>query len=131
MMTLLALLLLVGCSDNNLERNTALESDFSSLIAMVSGNSNSEIHISAFIDFEWDKAFLFSPYTPHEELEQKMGVRFNNPSGIDWREDIYLIVFLHDEIVVQYAELSREQADFSISEADYLTPSNDSIIIIR
>ena len=130
-MVIFSLLLLAGCTDSKIERNTKLESDFKSLISMVSDKSDSKININPFVDFEWDKAFLISPYTSQEEKEKKIGVSFNDPSNIYSRDDIYLLIFLHNEKIVQYAEINRQQSNISLGEVEYLTPSNDFVFVIR
>lgn len=120
----------MGCNGNEITRNTELESDIKSLISLVSDNSDSEINIKDFINFDWDKAFLIEPYTSEEEIEKQIGVYFKDNSNIGSRDDIYLLIFLKDNNVVQYAEIARQQCDFSIKE-EYLTPSNDLLNVIR
>lgn len=121
----------MGCNGNEITRNTELESDIKSLISLVSDNSDSEINIKDFINFDWDKAFLIEPYTSEEEIEKQIGVYFKDNSNIGSSDDIYLLIFLKDNNVVQYAELSRQQCDFSIKEEEYLTPSTDLLYVIR
>ncbi|WP_234396931.1 hypothetical protein [Bacillus massiliglaciei] len=122
---ILSLLLLVGCAQHNKE----LEKSFSSIVEEKSKN---EIDVKSITNFDWEKAYLFTPYTPQESINEQLGVDFHDRSSIDYRDDIYLLVFLHDDKVVQYAEMDRQQtADFSIGEKEYLTPSNASICIER
>lgn len=125
---ILTLVLLVGCSQNSVQRNTELEESISSI---VEDKNKSEINIESLADFEWDKAFLFTPYTTQEGINEQLGVDFKDPSHINIRDDIYLLIFLNDDKVVQYAEINRQQSDFSISKKEHLTPSNASISIER
>lgn len=125
---ILSLLLLVACSQNSVQHNTELEESISSIVV---DENKSEINIKSLADFDWDKAFLFTPYTTQEGINEQLGVDFKDPSNMDSRDDIYLLVFLNDGKVVQYAEINRQQSDFSISEKEYLTPSNASINIER
>ncbi|MDF1999066.1 hypothetical protein [Peribacillus frigoritolerans] len=81
--------------------------------------------------FDWEKAFIFTPYSTQEGIEEQLGVNFNDPSDIDWRDDIYLLVYLNDDKVVQYIEVDRQGADFTIGEKKHLTPSDDLITIER
>ncbi|WP_148361125.1 hypothetical protein [Bacillus timonensis] len=60
-----------------------------------------------------------------------MGIDFKDPSNIDFRDDIYLMVFVNDDQVIQYVEVERQGADFTIGEKKYLTPSDDVIQINR
>lgn len=123
-----SLLFLVGCNQSSVQHNTELEESFNSI---VEDKNNSEVSIKTLAKFNWDKAILFEPYTTQDEINELLGVDFKDPSNIDMRDDIYLLVFLSDSKVVQYAEINRQQSDFSIEENEYLTPSNDLIIIER
>lgn len=127
---ILSLLLLVGCNQNNVQHNTKLEE---AIFSVVEDKNNNEIDINSLTNFDWDKAFLFAPYTPQESINEQLGVDFKDPSNIDFRDDIYLLVFLNDDTVVQYAEINRnhQRSDFSVDEKGYLTPSNASITIQR
>jgi hypothetical protein len=128
MISFLLILLLVGCNQNRVQHNKDLEE---SIYTIVIDENNSEITIKPLTDFKWDKAFIFEPYTPQEHIEEQLGVDFKDPSNISSRDDIYLLVFLHDEKVIQYAEINRQKSDFSIGGSDYITPSKDLIKIER
>lgn len=108
--------------------NTDLEKSISDI---VKDKDSNEIPLDSLADFDWEKAFLFMPYSPQEHIEEQLGVSFNDPSSIDFRDDIYLLVFKNDGEVVQYAEVERQGADFSIGEEEYLTPAEDVITIER
>lgn len=123
-----SLLFLVGCNQSSVQHNTELEE---SIYSIVEDKSNSEVSIKSLANFNWDKAILFAPYTSQEGINEQLGVDFKDPSNIDMRDDIYLLVFLNDSKVVQYAEINRQQSNFSIGEKEYLTPSNDLISIER
>ena len=129
--TLLSLLLLIGCNDSDIKRNTEIEKRLHSSIIMVSDNSTSKTYLNTFDNFEWDKAFLVQPYTTQAEIEKQVGVEFNDPSNIDSRDDIYLLVFVKDGKAVQYAEIERLHTTFSLGDQVYLEPSNDVIYIER
>jgi hypothetical protein len=118
--------MLVGCSQ--VKHNTELEKSIQSIIK---DKSKSEININSLADFDWDKAFLIMPYSNQESIKDQLGVEFQDPSNMESRDDIFLLVFLNGDDVVQYAELNREQSDFSIGEKEYLTPSDAWISIRR
>ncbi len=128
---LLSLLLIAGCSDSNIKRNTELEKNLHSSIIMVSDNSESHLYLSTFVEFEWDKAFLFEPYTTQADLEKQLGVKFTDPSNIGSRDDIYLLVFVNEGKAVQYAVIERLHTTFSLGDQAYLEPSNDILYIER
>ena len=93
-----SLLLLVGCSQSNVQQNTELEESIHSILE---DKSLTEININALTNFDWNKAFLFAPYTTQEGIEEQLGIDFKDPSKIDIRDDIYLLVFLNDKREVQ------------------------------
>lgn len=123
-----SLYLLVGCSDSSIQQNKKLEE---SIHTVVENKSKSEIDIASLAKFTWDKAFIFPPYTTQESIDKQLDVHFKDPSNIDKRDDIYLLVFLNKGKVVQYAEIKRQNSDFSVGEKKFLTPSSASIKIER
>ncbi|WP_456276412.1 hypothetical protein [Bacillus sp. AK128] len=125
LVVILALLIFVGCSQSSVQRNTELEDSINSFFE---DEHNSELAINDLTNFNWDKAIFITPYTPQEDMNKKLGVDFKDPSDIASRDDIYLLVFLYENSVVQYAEIQRQRSDFSVAE---LTPSNDVLKIIR
>jgi hypothetical protein len=125
---ILIMLVLAGCNHIEVQHNKDLEK---AIYSIVEDKDNSGISIKPVADFRWDHAFLFEPYTPQEQMEEAMGAEFEDPSNMRSRDDIYLLVFLHEENVVQYAEIDRQNSDFSIGENDRLTPSDDLIEIER
>ncbi|WP_416730086.1 hypothetical protein [Fictibacillus sp. JL2B1089] len=123
---ILTFLLLTGCS--RVTHNPDLENSIQSI---VKDKNKSQINIDSLANFEWDKGYLFPPYTAEESMEKQMGVNIKDRSNIYSRDDIYLLVFLHNEKVVQYAEVTRNQSDFSIVDTEYITPSKALIKINR
>ncbi|MCO7126030.1 hypothetical protein NIE88_09605 [Sporolactobacillus shoreicorticis] len=124
-------ILLIACSDT--QHNTQLEKNVSSL-----AEHRNNIDIKSYTHFKWDRAYLFKPYTSQENINKELGFKFKDPSDIDFRDDIYLLVFVKDKKVIQYAELpcfkSKHSIDYSISYAYgkmYLTPDRAKIYITR
>ncbi|OZI12106.1 hypothetical protein CEW92_08500 [Bacillaceae bacterium SAS-127] len=110
------------------ERNKELEQ---SVLAAMKKESVEEIDLNQFTDFDWEQAYLFSPYTPQEDISGQLGINYKDPSRIDMRDDINLLVFLNKNKVVQYAEISREYGDLLITTDDGLSPSNATLTIKR
>ena len=123
---LLICISLIACSQQD-ERDTDLEA---AMYSVVKDDNNTKIPLSELTAFSWDKAFLFTSYTPSENIEKKLGTKFKDKSNIEMREDIYLLVFLEEGEVVKYAELDRQGLSFSVKKGP-LTPLNDAIIIER
>jgi hypothetical protein len=124
---------LVGCG-TDVPHNAEVKNAVASIEKDLSRHEEKEIHLNALTDFDWDKAFLFSPYTPQESIDETLGVAFKDPSGIDYRDDIFLLVFMKDDQVVQYAKLDCQQIsdyviEFSTGGKEYVTPTNDALFI--
>lgn len=119
---------IVGCGSRDVLHNQDFEKSFDS---KVEDQNNRNIELRSLTDFKWDKAYLFEPYTPQGHIEEQLGGEFEDPSNIRSRDDIYLIVFLNEDKVIQYAELNRQNADFTIGEKEYLSPSDDVMKIVR
>lgn len=125
------LTILTAC--NGTQHNTQLEKKLSSL-----AEHNNSIDINSYTQFKWGRAFLFEPYTTQENINKELGFKFKDPSDIIGRDDIYLLVFVKDKQVIQYAELpsfkSKQSIDYSISNAYgrmYLTPDSAIIYVTR
>lgn len=110
------------------QHNTKLED---SIFSIVEDKNKNEINIKPLADFDWDKAFLFEPYTTQGSIDKQLGIHFKDPSNMDMRDDIYLMIFLNEGKVIQYAEIKRQYADFFIGSKEYLTPSDATIKIKR
>ncbi|QQZ09989.1 hypothetical protein [Heyndrickxia vini] len=125
MILLCSLILLAGCS--SVKHNKKAES---SIAQVIKKGKSHEIDLNSLTDFTWDKAFIFPPYTVQESINKQLGTKFKDPSNIDKRDDIYLLVFLQKGKVVQYAEINRQHVDFSLNN-EYLTPEDAIVKILR
>ena len=119
---LILVTILIGCN-NNLEINEGhVESRINPF--MLNDDQN-KVDINALTDFSWEKAYIFTPYTPKEHMTEKLGFNWKNSIGIDYRDDINLIVFVKDKTVVKYIELPRKYGDFDFEDIENeITPEN-------
>jgi hypothetical protein len=64
---------------------------------------------------EWDNLYIFGPYTPTNDIEQKLGA--NNVTvkeiDIEARDDINLLVFMLQSEVIVVVSYPRQNVDFS------------------
>lgn len=88
-----------------------------------------EIDITPLTDFDWDKAYLITPYTDEETINKQLRVKFKDPTNIGYRDDIYLLVFLDKNKVVQYVEIPTKYGQLMHGNKDGFTPSNAIIKI--
>lgn len=121
------LIILASCSQGTVNHNKELEKSISSAIEV---KGVEEIDLSSLTDFDWEKVYIFGPYTTQEMINEKLGVNYKDPSSIDYRDDINLIVFLDNNKVVQYAEITRKYGDLLIETNDgFITPSDATLKI--
>lgn len=120
-----SIIFLAGCNVNKVNLNTKLEQ------SIQSGEKKEKIKIDlhTLTDFDWDKAYIFEPYTDQETIDKQLGVHFKDPSNMKMRDDIYLIVFIQDNKVVQYAEIKSKYGSISMGKREYLTPNDATIEI--
>ncbi|MUV38357.1 hypothetical protein JNUCC1_02195 [Lentibacillus sp. JNUCC-1] len=121
-----AMLLLAACDLSNADRNSGVEE---AIHARMQSGETDTIQLGHLTDFEWDEAFLFTPYTPEDSIKDEVGIK--DPSGISYRDDIQLLVFAKDEKAVQYVEVSREFGDLTRPNHRKLKPKNDMLRIYK
>lgn len=65
------------------------------------------LDFSKITDFEWDKLYVFNPYSdPSKELRED-GVRcFNNSFNIEFNDTITMIAFINDNKLVNYVNIN-------------------------
>lgn len=70
--------------------------------------------------FAWDRVFIFGPYTPNEEIQERLGFRWEgvDRTSIMWSEDIHLLVFVRDGEVAYWFEHPRKYGDFVVIGGD-------------
>lgn len=90
-------------------------------------NNPREIDFNKVTNFKWDKMYIFVPYTTDEEITKQLGFKwkYSHKTNIRSLDNINLLVFVKDERVIQYLELSREYGDFI--EKNNITPTNSVI----
>lgn len=125
-MLFLSLLVLAGCSFGGPEENKTLEKTISSEIQHKKTDS---IKLSSETSFQWDKAYLFDPYTTQEGMNKQLGFKFKDPGSLHSRDDIQLLLFVKNDKVVQYAQISRKNGELINQKEDGYTPKDDVIKI--
>ncbi|WP_430786657.1 hypothetical protein VBD025_14380 [Virgibacillus flavescens] len=121
---ILCLFFLTSCTQSTVQQNNKLAS---AIETVLEDNEEKAIDLTNFADFKWDKAYIFHPYTTQSIIDRQLNVDFKDPSNMSSRDDIYLLVFLQDEKVVQYAEISREHGELTMNSKDGITPSEPII----
>jgi len=74
-------------------------------------NENGTINFAEVFPFEWDRVHVFSPYTPHPEIERALGFRWHDidQTTIEDADAVNLVVFVNKGAVVRWFEHPRGQ----------------------
>lgn len=110
----LLLMFLLGCSHHDevaMNFVNALEKASKSI------EVNQELRIASINKSDWNKMFIFSPYTPLTEIETALKTQLSSEIKsikIDERDDINLFIFLKNENVQMAAAVPRNVMDISI-----------------
>jgi len=134
----LSCLVLISCSNPALQIDQAptqnnLGQDLVSMIEKKKGNPEKVIvKIRSLTNFQWDKMYVFTPYTPIAEINRTLGFEWEDAAstGIDRRDDINLIVFVNSGKVVTLIAHPRIHGEFSVGDQkNVFTPESASFEI--
>lgn len=78
---------------------------------------NDELRIEAINKGEWNRMFVFPPYTPVSVIENRTSASVSSDierSRISERDDINLLVFLNDKAVQTVAAVPRDMVEISV-----------------
>ena len=92
------------------------------------GSTNPVLTISSVTEFQWDKLFIFGPYTPEKKIHEQLGYNWAEAekTHIDSSDTFHLLVFVNNGKVVRYFKLPRTIGDFQgIETYNVFTPGND------
>ncbi len=120
--------MLFGCQSSSHTHETDLEKTIESKL---SDKTATEIDLNEVTDFQWAKAYVFYPYTTDRMINDQLGFSYNDPSNIELRDDITLLILVDRENKVHYAEVERKNRDFLNGEKEGYTPNNAIIKITR
>jgi hypothetical protein len=99
------------CSSSSVNQDISLRDTLKNYVS-----KNNTIKLQNITNFEWDTAYIFTPYSnPKQKLEDDdvNWERIND--SIIFRDDIDLIVFVHDNNIVSYINYPRNYGDFNIN----------------
>ncbi len=91
----------------------------------VSSDENALIVVAELTDFEWDRLYVFDPYTPKDHIHKKLNQEFLKPWEMDFgvEETETLLVFTNRSKVVDYFFHNRDRGDFAgLKGPDWFTP---------
>lgn len=112
---------------------TELELKLAAEIKKKIDNKNTDsFSIKELTNFDWDKLFIFNPYTPDAVLENALGDESRKLKKVEMysREDINLLVFVNDSKILQFFEFPRLSGDFDkVYRKEGFTPDNSNFIV--
>lgn len=86
-----------------------------------SGAANTKVHLREATEFEWDRVYIFTPYTPVTTIDRALGFKWHQArrTGIQYHDHFNLMVFTKAGDVVGYVEVTT--GDFDVPESRMLT----------
>lgn len=87
------------------------------------------VNFAEIAPFEWERMFVFSPYTSHEQIERSLGFPWSGveSTSIDLNDSVNLIVFSRDHSVVCWLEHFRGEGDFESLDRMDGYPKNEAV----
>jgi hypothetical protein len=81
----------------------------------INKGSTRVIKLAELTDFEWEKVFVFGPYTPDSTIEQSLGFPWSDAHkfSLSSSDSFWLIVFTLNKQVVRVEQMSRRSTSFS------------------
>jgi len=75
--------------------------------------NGTQFSLSECTDFDWDRVYIFLPYTPPDLIEGRIGKKFERSGLIEGSDTINFLVFLKANEVVRSSKVRRSFGDFS------------------
>jgi len=89
------------------------------------------IDIKALTLFNWDRLYIFTPYTSEEEINNRLGFDWIGASGIEYFDTFNLLVFTDGRKVVNSIDQPRNLGDFVANKLKpYYTPQNAKFVLL-
>ena len=107
----LLLISLSACGSFNQVDEDSLQNQ---VIINIQKHHGEEINFKeAMSDFNWEKVYIFSPHTSVDSINKQVGFKWLvHKQGIQYRDDINLVVFVKGKKVVESVEIPRKYGDF-------------------
>lgn len=112
------LLLLMIISTLSCQNETKENVDFRNTLQIdiqeTLGRGDSVIDLESITDFNWDRLFIFKPYTPIADIDSTLGFKWEeaHSTRIEQSEGVNLLVFVDRGKVISYSRIPRNFGDF-------------------
>ena len=109
-----------------------LAAQLDSLVESYKKGDVEAISISAITSFEWEKLYLFGPYTTKEHIIEVTGLvdSANLKTKIEFDDTIVLFVFVNENKIVQFMDFHRDP-DFGYSIVDSPYNPDDAFFVLN
>jgi|GEM_PF-3065668 len=107
--------ILTGCSSEDKATSVFVQNLENASGALKAGQ---ELRMDVVNKGEWNRMFVFSPYTPLSEIETAIKLKVSSAiesARLNERDDINLLVFLNGDTMQLVAAVPRKIADFSVA----------------
>ena len=113
-------------------QRTQLATQLDMLVESYKKGDVKTISISTITPFEWEKLYLFAPYTPKQHVVEITGLvdSANIKTAIESDDTIVLFVFVNENKIVQYMDFHREP-DFVYSIQEFPYNPNNAIFVLN
>jgi hypothetical protein len=120
-------LAVVGCRENDKQ----FERDFKHAIDTAISENRANLELYALNKFEWDKCFVFFPYTPPEFIDAQLGFKWNDSvkTEIGMNDWFQLLVFVKGGRVVKYSKIRRNLCQWDLSFTNGFTPERAQFVL--
>jgi hypothetical protein len=100
---------------------------------VVNKGSGTRLALAEHLTAPWEKACIFGPYTDPAEMRRTMGtdVTERDIHSIQTRDDINLLIFLHDSRIVRSVAHPRRRGDFAPELVGKCYSTDEAVFLVR
>jgi hypothetical protein len=100
---------------------------------VVGKGQGSRVALAEHVTVPWDKACVYGPYTPAAEIHRTTGIDVTaaDAHGVDTRDDINLLIFIHVGRVVRSVAHSRARGDFAPELLGRCYSRDQAVFLVR
>jgi len=111
---------LLGCSYSEVNKDKIFEEKI--LVAMRTAHNGGTLDIVQLTDFDWDKMFVFHPYTPSYSIFSSLGFEWNDPAvdRIAVQDGASLLLFTEKGSVMKSLSIPNNEGLFLLKDKDYV-----------
>lgn len=91
------------------------------IAAFVKHSDSDTLIVKHVTDFDWDRMYVFSPYSPPQKVNQALGFQWGDYKETEFtrKEHAVLFVFVHNNKVIDWSISSRTKSDYLPSATIY------------